>query len=59
VPETSSRFEGKIQFWIYRIENEKIVAFLALNAFAEEVEIDLHFVRQIFLERLSTSLLVG
>jgi len=33
-------FKSKIQLWIHRIENGRISAFLALNAFAEEVEID-------------------
>ena len=51
-------FNGKIQLWIYRIESEKIAAFLALNAIAEEIEIDLSCTRQIFLERLTTSLRV-
>jgi len=51
-------FNGKIQLWIYRIESEKIAAFLALNAIAEEIEIDLCCTRQIFLERLTTSLRV-
>jgi len=46
----------KIQLWIYRIESGKIAAFLALNAVAEEIEIDLCCTRQIFLERLTTSL---
>jgi len=50
---------GKIQLSIHRIESGKIAAFLALNAFAEEVEIDLCCTGQIFLERLTTSLRVG
>jgi len=33
-------FESKMQLWIHRIENGRIPAFSALNAFAEEVEID-------------------
>jgi len=51
-------FNGKIQLWIYLIESGKIAAFLVLNAFAEEMEIDLCCTRQIFLERLTTSLRV-
>jgi len=51
-------FNGKIQLWIYRIENAKIAAFLALNAITEEMEIDLCCTRQIFLERLTISLRV-
>ena len=53
VSETSSRLK---QLRIHRIENERMSAFLAWNAFAEEVEIDLLCIRQIFLERLITSL---
>ena len=45
-----------MQLWIHRIESGKIVAFQALNSFAEEVEIDLRCIGQIFLERLTTSL---
>jgi len=44
--------------WIHRIEG-KISASLGLNAFAEEVQIDLRCIRQIFFERLNTSLQVG
>jgi len=51
-------FNGKIQLWIYPIENGKIAAFLALNAIAEEIEIDLCCTRQMFLELLTTSLRV-
>jgi len=51
-------FNGKIQLWIYRIESGKIAAFLAWNAIAEEVEIDLCCTRQIFLESPTTSLRV-
>jgi len=51
-------FNGKIQLWIYRIESGKIAAFLALNAFAEEIEIDLCCTPQIFLARITTSLRV-
>ena len=51
-------FNGKIQLWIYPIENGKIAAFLALNAITEEMEIDLCCPRQIFLARLATSLRV-
>ena len=51
-------FNGKIQLWIYRIESGKIAAFLALNAIAEEIEIDLCCTRQIFLELLNTHLRV-
>jgi len=35
--------------WIHRIERGRISAFLALNAFAEEVEIDLLCICHIFL----------
>ena len=51
-------FNGKIQLWIYRIESGEIAAFLALNAIAEEMEIDLCCTRQIFLELLKTHLRV-
>ena len=51
---TSSRLNIK-QLWIQRIENG-ISAFLALNALAEELEIDLRCTRRIFLESLTTSL---
>jgi len=51
-------FNGKIQLWIYRIESGKVAAFLALNAFAEEIEIGMCCTRQIFLELLTTSLRV-
>jgi len=44
-----------MQFWIHRIENGRISALSALNAFAKEVEIDFRWIRQIFLERLITS----
>jgi len=50
---------GKIQLCIHRTESGKIAAVQALNSFAEEVEIDLRCIRQIFLERLITSLRVG
>ena len=49
-------YKHKTQLRIYRIENGKRSAFLALNAFAEELEIDLRCTRQIFLEHLTTSL---
>jgi len=45
--------------WIHRIENGRISAFVELNSFAEEVEIDLRCICQIFLERLTTSLRGG
>ena len=45
----ASSFKIWIQLWIHRIENGRISAFLALNAFAEEVEIDLLCICQIFL----------
>jgi len=38
---------------------EEFLRFLALKAFAEEVEICLRCIRQIFLERLTTSLRDG
>jgi len=51
-----------MQFWIHRIENERISAFSALNAFAEEVEIDFRSIRQIFLvktlKKISTERLI-
>jgi len=56
---TLSRFKGKIQLWVYRIESGKIAAFLASNAFADEVEIDLRCIRQICLENLTASLRPG
>ena len=46
--ETSS-FKSKIQQWIHRIENGWICAFLAVNAFAEKVEIYWLCICQIFL----------
>jgi len=49
----------KKHLWINGIENGRISAFLASNAFAKEVEIDLRCTRQIFLERLTTSLRDG
>jgi len=52
-------FKCKIQLLIHRIVNVRLSAFLASNAFAEEVEIDLRCIRQIFLERLTTSLRDG
>ena len=48
-------FKLKIQLWIHRIENGRLSAFSALNPFAEEVEIDFRWIRQIFLERLNAS----
>ena len=45
--------------WIRRIESGKLAAFLALNLFAEEVEIDFRCIRQIFLERIITFLRIG
>ena len=57
--ETSSRFKRKIQLRIHRIVNGRIPAFLTLKAFAEEIEIDLRCIRQIFLESLTTSLRDG
>ena len=48
VSETSS-FKIKTQLRIHRIENGRISAFLALKAFAEEIEIDLLCICQIFL----------
>ena len=48
-------FESEIQLWINRIENGRISAFSALNAFAEEVETDFRWIRPIFLESLPTS----
>jgi len=44
---------------IHRIVHGRISAFLALKAFVEEVEIDWRYIRQIFLERLITSLRDG
>ena len=44
-----SSFKRKIHLWIHRNENGRISAFLASNAFAEEVEIDLLCICQIFL----------
>jgi len=42
-------FKSKVQLWIHRYENGRISAFLASNAFAEEVENDLLCICQIFL----------
>jgi len=52
-------FTGKIHLWIQRLESGKIAAFLALSAFAKEVEIDLRCTRQTSLKRLTTPLRDG
>jgi len=59
VSKTSSRLNIKHSCGSIEFESEKIAVFMALNAFAAEVEIDLRCVRQIFLDRLTTSLLVA
>jgi len=59
VSEDIVTFEGEIKLLIHRIESGKIADFLALNAFAEEIEIYLRCIHQIFLEHLITSLRVG
>ena len=42
---------------MHRMEHGKIAAFSALNAFVEEEEFNMHSIRQIFLEHLSSFLL--
>ena len=57
--EISSRLKVKYSYGSIELKNGRISTFLALNAFAKEVEIDLRCIRQIFLERLNTSLRDG
>ena len=45
-------FKAKVKLWIHRMENAKIAAFPALNAFLEENEFDLNNICGIFLEHL-------
>jgi len=45
-------FKSKVQLWIHRYENGRISAFIASNAFAEEVENNLLCICQIFLSAL-------
>jgi len=45
-------FKSKIHLWINRIENGRISAFLPLSSFAEEVEVDLLCICQLFLSTL-------
>ena len=55
VSETSSRINIRHSCGSIELKMEKDL-FLALNAFAEEISIDLRCTRQIFLEHLTTSL---
>ena len=49
-------FKAKMELWMHRMEQGKIAAFPALNAFVEEEEFNLHSIREIFLDHLSSFL---
>ena len=55
VSEDIITFKAKIELWMHQMKQGKIAAFPALNAFAEE-EFNLHSIREIFLDHLSSFL---
>ena len=55
VSEDIITFKAKIELWMHQMEQGKIAAFPALNAFVEE-EFNLHSIREIFLDHLSSFL---
>ena len=56
VSEDIITFKAKIELWMHRMEQGKIAAFSALNAFVEEEEFNLHSICEIFLDHLSSFL---
>ena len=55
VSEDIITFKAKMELWMHRMEQGNIAAFPALNAFVEE-EFNLHSIREIFLDHLSSFL---
>ena len=56
VSEDIITFKAKMELWMHRMEQGKIAAFPALNAFVEEEEFNLHSIREMFLDHLSSFL---